>query len=538
MKAVILGGYGVFGGLLAELLVQDGHAVWIAGRDRAKAETRAVKVGAQALVVDLFGDLAPAFAPEPDVIVDAAGPFQAYGDDPYRVAREAIRRGVNYLDLSDAADFTAGVAALDDAAKAAGVWVLSGASSAPGLSSIAIADLAAGFDDLLHVDIAILPGNKAPRGRSVIAAIVEGVGRPSQVWRGGIRRTVRGWTDRRRYRLAPGLERDGYFVDVPDVHLLPEALGVRSVMFRAGMELQVMNRSLRVLAAFRRWARLPLPAWGIDVLKWIAERLKPFGTDRGGMGVAVIGRANGATRQAVWTLIAEAGEGPYVPGVVARALVRAADDVRPGARPCLGELSLADVETALSDLAVTTSAETLPWAPLFQQALGSRWRELAPEVRTLHEVHDVASFSGLADVTRGRTVPARLAAKAFGFPPASADTPVTVVMTRTDAGETWTRDFGGRRFRSRLRPGEASGRVWERFGLFDFELDLPVRDGGIGFHVRRGRVLGLPIPKALLPISESRESVEDGRFRFDVSLSAPLGVGLIVRYRGWLEPDA
>lgn len=32
MKVVILGGYGVFGSRLANLLVRDGHQVWLAGR--------------------------------------------------------------------------------------------------------------------------------------------------------------------------------------------------------------------------------------------------------------------------------------------------------------------------------------------------------------------------------------------------------------------------------------------------------------------------------------------------------------------------
>lgn len=36
MRIVILGGYGVFGSRLAELLVRDDHEVVIAGRDESK----------------------------------------------------------------------------------------------------------------------------------------------------------------------------------------------------------------------------------------------------------------------------------------------------------------------------------------------------------------------------------------------------------------------------------------------------------------------------------------------------------------------
>ena len=55
--------------------------------------------------------------------------------------------------------------------------------------------------------------------------------------------------------------------------------------------------------------------------------------------------------------------------------------------------------------------------------------------------------------------------------------------------------------------------------------------------VRRGWCLGIPIPRALLPWSDSREFAVDGRFHFDVALGAPLGGGLIVRYRGTVTPD-
>jgi hypothetical protein len=41
----------------------------------------------------------------------------------------------------------------------------------------------------------------------------------------------------------------------------------------------------------------------------------------------------------------------------------------------------------------------------------------------------------------------------------------------------------------------------------------------------------------LCPRSTSYDTVEDGRFRFHVEISHPL-TGMIVRYRGWLEPRA
>ena len=45
------------------------------------------------------------------------------------------------------------------------------------------------------------------------------------------------------------------------------------------------------------------------------------------------------------------------------------------------------------------------------------------------------------------------------------------------------------------------------------------------------------LPAWLAPGGTAFESVEDGRFRFDVEIGAPL-VGRIVRYRGWLQRAA
>jgi hypothetical protein len=64
---------------------------------------------------------------------------------------------------------------------------------------------------------------------------------------------------------------------------------------------------------------------------------------------------------------------------------------------------------------------------------------------------------------------------------------------------------------------------------------LQVKDGALHYPVTAGRAFGIPIPRALLPISVAKETAEDGRARFDVALSLPW-VGLIVRYQGWLQP--
>jgi hypothetical protein len=157
-------------------------------------------------------------------------------------------------------------------------------------------------------------------------------------------------------------------------------------------------------------------------------------------------------------------------------------------------------------------------------------------MQALNNVQDCESFSGRTVVTRGRTVLARLAGVLLGFPSPGADVPTQVTKTRIRSGEIWERDFGGRRMSSRLT-GARDGHVCERFGALKFELELAVEESIVHWPLRRGWLLGVPIPKFMLPISKTREFTRDGVFHFDVGLYLPITNALIIRYEGWLKPD-
>src|SRR5439155_8778563 len=85
----------------------------------------------------------------PDLVVDVSGPFQAYGDDPYRVVNAAMALGINYIDLSDSADFVSGIAQFNNQAIVSGVFVLAGASSFPVLTAAVVRRLS---DDMARLD--------------------------------------------------------------------------------------------------------------------------------------------------------------------------------------------------------------------------------------------------------------------------------------------------------------------------------------------------------------------------------------------------
>jgi len=527
LKILLLGGYGVFGARLAKLLVADGHDVCIAGRNLEEARACAKALGCRAIRMERAGNLDALVGH--DVVVDAAGPFHAYGDDPYRLARAAIAAGVHYLDLSDNADFCAGISALDAEARDAGRCVLSGLSSVPALSSAAVRALS-GDDVPAVIDTAILPGNRAPRGLSVMQSILSQAGRPMLVWNGNRWEKTFGWSKPARYTLPGGLVRQGWQVEVPDQRLFPKHFGAETVLFRAGLELAVMRYGLALFAGVRRVLPFPVTRLIVRVFKVLADLLAPFGSGRGGMSVTVTTRHEHRS----WSLLAEDGDGPFIPAVAARALLRRAN-LPVGAGPAIEVITLDEAEAAMADLRVVTERSVAPISPIFPRVLREAFHALPDAVKETHLTLGTSRWAGRCEVERGTGAWSRLLCAIFRFPPGSPDIEVAVTKTVTSHGETWLRRFGRNTFRSRLSIGSEGMR--ESFGPFTFAIGLEVRKGELHYPVTSGRMGPIPLPHWMLPASIAREFVADGKFHFDVAILAPMTKGLLVRYRGFLSAE-
>ncbi|WP_306142888.1 DUF4166 domain-containing protein [Roseibium sp. MMSF_3412] len=196
---------------------------------------------------------------------------------------------------------------------------------------------------------------------------------------------------------------------------------------------------------------------------------------------------------------------------------------------------MTDRTAAALTFASGTDADDTPC--LFHRALGARFDDLPQAVRDLHTITDEKRWQGRASVTRGKSGIGSLICRIVGFPPEAVDIPVSVTIERRGHTEVWCRDFGGNAFKSVLclRDTEQRGHITERFGVMAFDIDLQLEDGRLHFPVSRGRILGLPMPRAVLPVSQASEFETDGHFHFDVQVSLP-GVGVLVRYQGHLSP--
>jgi hypothetical protein len=112
---------------------------------------------------------------------------------------------------------------------------------------------------------------------------------------------------------------------------------------------------------------------------------------------------------------------------------------------------------------------------------------------------------------------------------------VTVNLKAEGGGERWTRNIGGHRFFSLQMPGRGRRErlLVERFGPVTVNIALVVEGAGLRYVIRGWQLFGVPMPRALAPRTAAFETVENGKFRFDVDIALPF-IGLIVRYRGLL----
>jgi hypothetical protein len=553
MKILILGGYGVFGGRLAQLLRDDpALTLLIAGRDGAKARAFYARLGGAARTVPLLLDrtaVADALAThQPALVVDASGPFQAYGDDPYLVPKAAIAAGVPYLDLADGADFVEGIGALDTSAQAAGVFVLAGVSSFPVLTHAVLVEMQRRMT-VTGLTGGIAPSPHAGVGLNVLRAVLGYAGSPVRLWRHGKQASGIGLGDSLVATVAvPGKVplRPLRFslVDVPDLRILPAAHpGLQSLWMGAAPQPGFLHRLLTLLAKARHRLHLPSLAPLAPIAHWLLN-VRPLGEHRGGMFLAATGHdSHGEPARLSWHLLAEGDDGPLIPSMAVALLVgkmRAGDPPAPGARAGIGALTLDDYAAAFAGRRITAGWRGDAGTEPYPAVLGPVFADLPPSLQRLHRPGSRAVWQGRADVERGRSPLVGLVAALFGFPRAGKGQPVEVTFTTDASGrETWARRFGGRLMRSTQEAGKGrdDALIVERFGPFRFGLALDWDGRRLRIIPRNWSLGPLPLPLWLMPRGPAWEEERDGQFRFHVEIILPL-IGRVVRYEGWLKPLA
>lgn len=354
LKVLIVGASGVFGSRLAELASrEEGVELTLAARDLRKLEAVAKGLPRKPGLARIDRDMVKSIdLVGYDLVIDAAGPFQS---SHTKLIDAAIGARVDYLDLADGREFVAAFPRFDKAAQEAGVTLVTGASSIPALSHAVINALTAGWQAIDSLRVGIYPGNRAPRGRSVVEAILSYVGKPVRVFREGEWQEVPGWGGLHREDIPRVGKRWASVCDTPEQDLLVERYNPRqSAEFFAGLELGVLHVGLWLCSLPVRWGWLSsLRPFALPMRK-LAELLRLVGSDRGAMTVRAKGiRRSGEFANAIWVLRADANRGPYVPVLAALAMIRRfreGNGPAPGAFVCSGLLDLCDFEGDLKRL--------------------------------------------------------------------------------------------------------------------------------------------------------------------------------------------
>ncbi len=552
LTILILGGYGVFGGRLVHLLSDcAGLTLHIAGRDISQARAFCTRQTGKARCIPLGLDRRNIYQAlhdiAPDIIVDASGPFQTYGTDPYAVIRAAIDTEANYLDFADGSDFVSGVAQFDQAAKAAGIFVLSGVSSFPVLTAAVVRHLSKGVT-VNRITGGIAPSPYAGIGLNVMRAVIGYAGKPVQLVQDGKVTYRPGLAESRYYTIAPPARlplRNLRFslVDVPDLQVIPSLYpDLTDIWIGAAPVPEFLHRLLNLLAKLRARSLLPSMA-PLAKLFYSVLNLAKFGEHRGGMFVEIEGTAGTQRIKRSWHLLAEGDDGPLIPSMAIEILIRNRQrglSPNTGARAALNDLDLSDYEALFAKRTIFTGIrdESEPASHIFKQHLDSAFEKLPQSLQALHLPDSTQIWQGQAAIERGRNPIAALIATIFRFPKSAKTSKATVSINRqSDGSEIWRRTFDGRTFKSHLRNGKGRNHllITESFGPLTFGLALVMQDGKLYYVPRTWSFLGLPMPKFLTPNGVTYEFESEGKFHFDVEITAPL-IGRIVRYRGWLTP--
>jgi len=172
---------------------------------------------------------------------------------------------------------------------------------------------------------------------------------------------------------------------------------------------------------------------------------------------------------------------------------------------------------------------------------GQRFSELHPLLQALHV--NGGTLSGPVTITLGDGLAAivgrRLGTK-LGIPVDGNQHTLQVTLSHRSDGLHWDRCFDGDHWmRSLFEPvGQWPDGHWlETTGPIKLRLTVDIRDGGWYWRVLKGQIGGVTLPAWLLPNTTAFKRIEDGRYRFHVSIAMPL-LGTVLSYGGLLEASS
>lgn len=276
-RILILGGYGVFGSLIAKELLDI--PLTIAGRDGAKAARFAATLGPNARGIALnirnLGACLKAFEGH-DAVVHCAGPFA--GQDG-TVLEACAETKCHYIDIADDRGYTEQVRSFHDRFERRGLTAAYGCSSLPGISGALASVLQSrSQENPTRIRVTLFIGNRNPKGEAAVGSVFRILGKFIKAPQG----PIPGFGDPETVALpAPWGPRTVFNFSSPEYDLFPQAFGAKNVTVKIGFELGLIGRGFRFLARFPEFIR----AACLGPLVRIGNTLSFFGSSGGAVAV-------------------------------------------------------------------------------------------------------------------------------------------------------------------------------------------------------------------------------------------------------------
>jgi len=348
-EIVILGGYGTFGSLISDQLVNSANVV-IAGRDRERGLKFADSIGAVFVFCNVRdkGSLQKAVSGA-TVVINASGPFLPRD---YSIPQTCIEENCHYIDLADDREYVKEFKQLDELARERGTFACTGASTTPAVTHALVSELSSQFPHVHSIKIYLSAGNKNKPGISTFESILSYVGTPIRVWNHGQWESFVGWGSSEYIKFPPPVgKRFVQLCNVPDLELFPKLFEADEVIFKAGVELPIFNLGVSLLAQVKRnLPQVNLPVLAKSLVR-ISRLFKNFGSFSGGV-LAMLEDENGKRKSLAFVT---SHNGPRIatsPAVILARKILGEGPPAYGAFPCVGFIGLDEFRNYLEPFGI------------------------------------------------------------------------------------------------------------------------------------------------------------------------------------------
>jgi hypothetical protein len=106
-----------------------------------------------------------------------------------------------------------------------------------------------------------------------------------------------------------------FVVDIADYFLQPIYFGVKTVEFKIGSELDILNRTLSAVRQFKRVLNSKNADWLLPMSKALIYAASLFGTSQGGVMVEVSGQTHAGVRK-MWLSVFAGENGEVIPALL------------------------------------------------------------------------------------------------------------------------------------------------------------------------------------------------------------------------------